>query len=98
MAYIELAKFKLRAGITDEAFQNAERNIRNGKIRQHPGYLGRELAKGDNGEWLIIIRWEAKENGESWSPVFMADPDGQAFAGCLDFSSMRQEHFTIVTI
>ena len=39
MAYIELAKFKLKTGITDEKFLEAERNLRNGRIQQPPGYL-----------------------------------------------------------
>ncbi len=98
MAYIEFAKFKLRAGVTDEAFLEAERNIRNGRIRQQQGYQGRELGKSENGEWLIIIRWESAADGEAWSPIFMQDPLGQAFAGCLDFSSMRQEHYTLLTV
>lgn len=97
MAYIELAKFKLRTGVSDEAFLQAERNIRNGRIRQQPGYLGREIGRGENDEWFIIIRWESAAAGEAWSPIFMQDPHGQAFASHLDFSSMRQEHFTVVS-
>lgn len=98
MAYIEFAKFKLKPEISDAAFLTAERNIRNGKIRLQPGYLGREVGQGENGEWYVVIRWEAPENGAAWTPIFMQDPDGQAFAGCLDFSSMRQEHFSTATV
>jgi len=97
MAYIELAKFKLKTGITDETFLEAERNLRNGRIQKQPGYLGRETGQGDSGEWLIIIRWESAADGAAWGPIFMQDPHGQAFASLLDFSSMRQEHFTLLS-
>ena len=98
MAVIELAKFKLRAGVSDEAFLLAENNIRSGRINQQPGYLGREIGRGENGEWLIVIRWETAEQAVAWTPVFMQDPHGQAFASLLDFASMRQEHFGLVTV
>ena len=98
MAFVEFARFKLRDGVSNEQFLQAERNIRNGKIGQQPGYQGRELGRGDNGEYFIVIRWDTAENGAAWSPIFMQDPDGQAFAGCLDFSTMRQEHFTVESV
>lgn len=98
MAYIQVARFKLRDGVTDEAFMEAERAIRDGRIRQQPGYLGRETARGEDGEWLVLIRWETKENSEAWSPIFRQDPDGQTFAGCLDFTTMHQDHYTLVSV
>ncbi len=95
MAYIQLAHFKLKPGVSENALIEAERGIRDGKIRQQPGYLGRDLARGENGEWLVILRWENKEDGEAWSPIFRQAPEAQAFMAVLDMASMRQEHFTL---
>jgi len=98
MAYIEFAKFKLRTGVSDQVFLEAERHIRAGKIQQQQGYLGREIGHGENGEWFVVIRWESAADGAAWSPIFMQDPQGQAFAACLDFSTMRQDHFTVSSL
>jgi heme-degrading monooxygenase HmoA len=95
MAYVELGKFRLQAGVSNEALFDAERAIRNGRIQQQPGYLGRELGHNGNGEWLILIRWESQAAGEAWSPIFMQDPSAQAFIRVIDMSTMRQEHYTI---
>jgi len=98
MAVVELAKFKLRSGISEQDFLAAERRIRSGQIQHQAGYQGREIGRGDNGEWYVIIRWDSKINAEAWTPKFMQDPDGQAFAALLDFSTMRQERLEVVTL
>ena len=98
MAVTEFAKFKLRTGVTDETFLAAETKIRAGQIRKQPGFLGRDVGKGDDGSWYAVIRWETMENAAAWTPIFMKDPDGQAFASLLDFASMRQERVEFVTL
>ncbi len=97
MSVIEFGKLKLRAGVTDAQFLAAEGKIRTGRIRQQPGYEGREVGKDADGMWYVIIRWATKENAEAWTPVFMQDPDGQALASLLDFGNTRQEWFTTVS-
>ena len=98
MALVEFARFKLRPGISDQDFLAAERRIRRGQIQHQAGYQGREIGRGDNGEWYVIIRWDSKSNAEAWTPKFMQDPDGQAFAGLPDFSTLRQERLEIVAL
>jgi hypothetical protein len=95
MTYLELGKFRLRAGVSTKALFEAERAIRHGRIQQQPGYLGRELGHNGNGEWLILIRWDSQEAGEAWSPIFMQDPVAQQLIAAIDMSTMQQEHYTI---
>ncbi len=95
MAYLEIGKFRIQAGASTAALLEAERAIRNGRIQQQPGFLGRELGHSGNGEWLILIRWESQAAGEAWSPIFMQDPSAQALMRVIDMSTMHQEHYTI---
>ena len=60
------------------------------------GYQGRDIYQDIDGSWLIILRWDNKEAAEAWTPIFMTLKEGQAFGSLLDFSSARQEHYTLV--
>ena len=60
------------------------------------GYQGRDVYQDADGTWLVIIRWDDKASADAWTPIFMTLKEGQAFGGLLDFSSARQEHYTMV--
>jgi antibiotic biosynthesis monooxygenase (ABM) superfamily enzyme len=94
--YLEVVQFKLKADVSTAQFLKAEDDIRNGAIRIQPGYQGRDVYQDTNGTWLIIIRWDNKAAADAWTPIFMTLKEGQAFGGLLDFSSARQEHYTLV--
>ncbi len=94
--YVEVVRFKLKAEVTTEQFLKAESDIRKGAIKTQAGYQGRDVYQDTDGSWLIIIRWDDKASAEAWTPIFMSLKEGQAFGGLLDFSSARQEHYTLV--
>lgn len=94
--YIETGKMKLKEGVTDEQFIAIEKKIRGGIINQQPGFISREFGKDNEGNWYFIIKWKSKEAGDAWTPIFQKDPNGQAMMNALDFSTVRQEHFTVV--
>jgi hypothetical protein len=62
MEYIEIAKFKLKEGFTDEQFIETERNVRNGLIKTQRGFISRELSKDKDNFWLMNMRFDTKEN------------------------------------
>ena len=94
--YLEVVRFKLKPEITTEQFLKAESDIRKGAIKLQAGYQGRDVYQDTDGSWLIIIRWDDKASADAWTPIFMTLKEGQAFGGLLDFSSARQEHYTLV--
>ena len=94
--YLEVVRFNLKAGVTTEQFLSAEKNIRSGAIQKQAGYQGRDIYQDADGSWLIILRWDSKEVAEAWTPIFMTLKEGQAFGSLLEFSSARQEHYTLV--
>lgn len=94
--YLEAVRFNLKVGVTTEQFLKAENDIRNGAIQNQVGYQSRDVYQDADGSWLIIIRWDNKEAAEAWTPIFMTLKEGQAFGSLLDFSSARQEHYTLV--
>ena len=94
--YLEVVRFKLKPEVTTEQFLKAESDIRKGAIKSQAGYQGRDVYQDTDGSWLIIIRWDDKASADAWTPIFMTLKEGQSFGGLLDFSSARQEHYTLV--
>lgn len=92
--YVEVVRFSLNEGVADATLLDAETAIREGRIQDQPGYLGREIHRDDAGEWLTIIYWESKDAADAWTPVFQSLEEGQTFGSLLDFENARQEHYT----
>ena len=90
--YIQIAKFNLKTGISEEEFLNIEKEVR-AVISVQAGFLGRDLYKDETGSWLIFIKWE-----NEWSATFKTLKEGQAFIDTMDFSTARQEQFTGVEL
>ena len=97
MTIVEIARFKLKADADEKAFLDAEKALVNGQIRQQPGFISRQAAKGENGEWVVVLQWASAKDAEAWTPKFMQDPNGKAFAAQLDFSSMKQDRYSLIT-
>lgn len=94
--YVEIGKMKLKEGVTDLQFIAIEKSIREGIINKQPGFISREFGKDTDGFWHFRICWTSKEAGDAWTPIFQKDPNGQAMMNALDFSTVRQEHYTVV--
>lgn len=96
--YIEVVKFSLKEGFTSDDFFQAEKDVRNSILKSQKGYQGRDVYQNQDGLWLIIIRWDSKEACDAWTPIFMTLNEGQRFASVMEFSSARQEHYSLSQI
>jgi len=94
MEYIEIAIFKLKQGITDEQFIEAEKSVRKGLIKSQQGFISRELSKDKDGFWLMDMRFNNKENMDAWFEALKQDPTMKALGSMIDFPSVRMEFFT----
>ncbi len=94
MAVIEIAKYKLRAGADAGTLLEAEKQIQEGVARQQPGYLGRELLQGNDGEWVLIMRWQSQEAADAWWPALMQNPAGKTLGALVEPSSMQKATYS----
>ena len=96
MAIIEVARYKLREGANEQALIQAEKEIQQGVGRHYAGNLGRELSRGENGEFVLIMRWESQTAADGWNAALFQDPAGRTLGGLVDPTSMRKETLTLV--
>ncbi|MEI7726730.1 MAG: hypothetical protein WCK09_16595 [Bacteroidota bacterium] len=96
MEYIEIVKYKLKEGITDAQFVEAEKELRNGSIKDMEGYIGRELYKSGENEWALILRFKAKENMDAFLLSLKKErPESfKTFASMIDWETMWTGFFT----
>lgn len=95
MDYIEIAKFKLKEGYTCEQFIEAEKEVRAGIIKDFKGYIGRELYRTENNEWVIILRFDTRDNLEALLSSLKKELHSsfKSYASMIDFSTMRMEFY-----
>ncbi len=91
--YIEIAKFKLKEGFSDNHFIDAEIAVRNGMIKSQKGFINRELSKDNEGNWLMDMRFETKEDMDIWLVALKQDPTMKVLGSMIDFQSIRMEFF-----
>lgn len=73
---VEVATFKLKAGVADEKLLALESRIRGGAIASQPGFISRELCKDDaSGEWLIVMRFESRALMDAWLAIVKTVPE-----------------------
>ena len=94
MEYIEIAKFQLKEGFTDEQFIEAEKSVRKGLIKTQKGFISRELSKDKDGFWLMDMRFDNKENMDAWFEALKQDPTMKVLGSMIDFPTVRMEFFT----
>ncbi len=94
MAIIEIARYRLKPGADEGALFQAEKQIQQEIAPAYPGYLGRELAQGAEGEFVLIMRWETQAAADGWNAVLFQNAAGRALGGLVDPASMRKETLT----
>lgn len=65
---IENRTFRLVAGADEAAFVAADARFQTEVAYQQPGIARRTLAKGEDGEWLVVTHWWTVEQAEA-APV-----------------------------
>lgn len=70
MALIDITTFRLAPGTTEEAFLEADERVRTSVLYQRPELVRATTARGDDGEWTVIVLWDAAA-----APVALGDTE-----------------------
>ncbi len=91
--YVELARFKTLPGVTDQQFLEAEMDVRRGALLTFAGYVSRELWKGDQDEWVVILRFKDKAGMDALLEALRTDPHEsfRKYGALIDRTTMRVE-------
>ena len=89
---VEIVLFRLNNNVVESDFLNAVAAM-TPDLRTLPGYLRRELLRGDDGLWVDVVHWRSMAAAQQAMETMMAKPSMQPFMAMLDGSSMEMRHY-----
>lgn len=94
---VEIVHFKVKAGTNEQEFLKASAGMIQ-ELSKLPGFLDRELLKGENGQWTDIVHWETMEHALKATDDVMRLPLCLAYFGHIDDTTLQMMHFTLSQI
>jgi hypothetical protein len=93
---MEVAIFRLKQGITREAFLTTV-PATTAYLSSMKGYTSRRLVESETGQWIDLVEWESLADGEAAARIFSAKlrPDVAPFLDALDMSDGSMQHYHI---
>lgn len=92
-AVIEIALFKLAPGTTAKQFAPIDHAMERDYISKQPGFITRESAAGDDGEWLVVNHWNSVKDADAAMANFASAPATRAFMSNLDAKTMINRRY-----
>lgn len=94
MAFVEIARYRLQEGADEATLTEAEEEIQLTVGPSHPGYVSRNLLKGEDGTYVLIMHWQNRQAAETWNATLFGSKAGQKLGPLVDGSSMSMERLT----
>ena len=90
---IEIVTFRLADGTDEAAFLTADQRVQTEFFYLQPGLVRRTTARGADGDWLVLVFWDRRQDAESAGEASKDHPAVQAFMSLIDGSTYRVERF-----
>ena len=91
---LEVVRFKLLPGVTDEAFLAANAATVD-FLKRQGGFRRRVLSKGADGVWTDVVEWENLALARKASDQIMVEPSLVPFMKTMDPQSVMMDHLDI---
>jgi heme-degrading monooxygenase HmoA len=91
---IEIATFNIKEGVSYQEFKPLDKAVEIQHVMKQPGFISRESAKGQNGEWLVVVHWESLKNADASMQSFMKAKAASKFMSHIDASTMSMKRYT----
>ena len=93
-AVIEVVTFQLKEGVTFEQFQPLDKAVELQHVAKQPGFISRESAAGENGEWLVVVYWRSIEEAEASMASFSNAVAAAEFMSKIKLSTMSMKRYS----
>jgi hypothetical protein len=91
---LEVVRFKLLPGVTDEAFL-ATNAATVDFLKRQGGFRRRVLSKGADGVWTDVVEWENLALAHQAAKQLMTEPALGPFMKAIDPESVMMDHLDI---
>ena len=91
---IEIVNFRLKPGVSDEAFVEETKSMERDFLGKLHGFVDRDTGRSADGIWLVVLHWESPEDAQASMDKFVEAEGAKAFTALIDmdtFSMTRYE-------
>lgn len=92
---IEVTTFKTNQEVDSGAFWARDAKIQEDYTSKQPGFISRESAFSEEGEVLVVVRWEKMADAEASMNKFMQDASVADYAQMIDGPTMEMKRYSI---
>jgi heme-degrading monooxygenase HmoA len=92
---IELVLFRLREDLPDEEVVAASGKI-NPVLHKMPGFISRNLAKTEDGQWADVVYWDSMINAKQAAKNILEYNECKQYFGMIDTETSQMKHFEIL--
>lgn len=90
---IEIVTFKLKQGVSIDEFKLLDKAVELGHVVKQSGFISRESAAGDNGEWLVVVHWQSVADADASMASFPSAKAAEQFMSNLDVNTMSMKRY-----
>ena len=91
---VEVVTLKLKNGVSYADFAPVDKAVETQHVSKQPGFISRESAAGENGDWLVIIHWRTAKDADASMASFASAPAAEEFMAKIDASSLAMKRYT----
>jgi heme-degrading monooxygenase HmoA len=93
VSIVEIATFRLAAGVTDETFLALDRRVQTELVPNQPGFMRRTTARhGD--DWLVLTLWSTGEAAAACMRALEEHPLQAEFSRAIEYGSFHLARYT----
>ena len=92
-AVIEIMVFRLKEGVDDNVFLEADETFRTSFLYRQKGLARATTARGSDGAWLLLTIWSRADAAETAAAAAQDDPIAQAFLDLVDRPTAQRRSY-----
>lgn len=92
---IEIVNFRLADGVTEEEFLQETKSMERDFLGKLHGFRDRDTGKSADGDWLVVLHWDAAEDAQSSMEKFVAAEGTKSFTSKIDMSTFKMTRFEL---
>jgi hypothetical protein len=93
---LEVIHFRMREGMDEQEFIRDDERVGREYTPYQPGFISRESAKNDEGDWVVITHWDSAEDAQASMQKFANDPTTQRFIAMMDGDTFSMNRYEVV--
>ncbi len=92
MSIVEITRFRLAEGVTDESFLALDRRVQTELVPNQPGFMRRTTARHGE-DWLVVTLWSSDDTAAAYQRAVEGDPVQAEFEHMVEAGSFHLERF-----